>query len=66
MTDCKIREVKREETRKGVTTEGGKQSRRESSGLYCLIGFNFKPLWQERRNYRAREAREEEEDGERE
>ncbi len=38
MMDCKMREVKREETREGVTTKGGKRSRRESSGLYCLIG----------------------------
>lgn len=62
MTDCKIREVKRDETRKGVTAE-------EQESKFCSLlsnWLNFKQLWQEQSNYRARGAKgEEKEDGER-
>lgn len=62
MTDCKIREVKRDETHKGVTAE------EQESKLCSLLSnwLNFKQLWQEQSNYRARGAKgEEKEDGER-
>lgn len=62
MTDCKIREVKRDETRKGVT------AKEQESKLCSLLSnwLNFKQLWQEQSNYRARGAEgEEKEDGER-
>lgn len=62
MTDCKIRDVKRDETRKGVTAE------EQESKLCSLLSnwLNFKQLWQKQSNYRARGAKgEEKEDGER-